>query len=288
MTVFGRPSSINVQKVLWALEEAGVPFKVQFASAMMGPGDTPSRHAGKPSHPVTQTEDYLEMNPAGLIPTLVVHGAGLGDKGADSVALSESNSIVRYVARRFGLDAQDRAGAVEPAEVAPETQALREAWMDRQTSAGPDLNPVYRMIDETSRKEAAERSPENLRQAMRDWSRSKTAQMIEKQLTSTDFLAGDSFSMADIPIGAVACRVYVAREASERMGVWAGVEESERPPATPALDAWFERLLSRDAFRRGAYDPERLHSGLPPTRPLPEWHRQYLEANGLEIPARVR
>lgn len=286
MTVFGRLSSMSVQKVLWALEEAGVPFRVQFASAMMGPGDTPLHHAGKPENPETQTEEYLKMNPSGVIPTLVVHGAGLGDEGAESVALSESNSIVRYVARRFGLhaqEAQERGGAAGPAEVTPETQALREAWMDRQ--AGFDLERVITMINETSRKNAEDRSPDNLRQAMRDWAKGMIAQMVEKQLATRDFLAGDVFSIADIPIGAVACRVYVAKEASEKMGVWAGVDESERPQATPALDAWFERLLARDAFRRGAYDPERIHAGLAPTRPLPTWHRQYLEANGLEIPS---
>lgn len=250
---------------------------------MMGPGDTPGRHDGKPADPKTQTADYLKLNPQGLIPSLVVRAPG-----GDIVALSESNAIVRYVARRFGL--HDGQGPASEGEVASEVQAVQEAWMDRQAGfwGVPNMLPVVQLINETSRKKAEDRSPENLKKTLCDFAEHEHTKLLDSQLTSTDFLAGNSFSMADIPFGCIACRFYVAKEVSEQMGLWAQAGEAERMAATPALDAWFARLLARDAFRHGAYDLERMHSGLPPTRSLPEWHLEYLRANNLVVPPRSR
>ena len=50
LTVWGRTSSVNVQKVLWALDELGVPYERVDAGLQFG---------------VNDTDEYLAMNPNG-------------------------------------------------------------------------------------------------------------------------------------------------------------------------------------------------------------------------------
>ena len=77
--VWGRRSSINVQKVLWALAETGQAF---------------DRHAAGGQFGGLTEKDFLKMNPNGLVPVMK----------DGSLVLSESNAIMRYLARKFGKD----------------------------------------------------------------------------------------------------------------------------------------------------------------------------------------
>ena len=54
LTVWGRTSSVNVQKVLWALDELGVPYERVDAGLQFG---------------VNDTDAYLAMNPNGDHPS---------------------------------------------------------------------------------------------------------------------------------------------------------------------------------------------------------------------------
>jgi glutathione S-transferase len=76
LTIWGRVNSINVQKALFCLEETGVAYDRIDAGLAFG---------------VNLTDDYLAMNPNGLVPTL---------RDGDLV-LWESNVIVRYLAARY-------------------------------------------------------------------------------------------------------------------------------------------------------------------------------------------
>jgi glutathione S-transferase len=58
--------------------------------------------------------------------------------------------------------------------------------------------------------------------------------LIERQLARRPWLAGDSFTMADIPVGATLYRYYAMDIAR---------------PALPHLEAWYERLRERPAYR---------------------------------------
>ena len=55
ITVWGRKSSSNVQAVLWCLQELGLDYKRIDAGFTYG---------------VTDTVEYLNMNPNGYVPTL--------------------------------------------------------------------------------------------------------------------------------------------------------------------------------------------------------------------------
>jgi len=72
LKVLGRGTSGNVQKVIWLLEELGLPYEREIMGA---------------SSNNTQTEAYLKLNPNGKVPTLVD-----GD-----VVVWESNTILRYL-----------------------------------------------------------------------------------------------------------------------------------------------------------------------------------------------
>ena len=63
---------------------------------------------------------------------------------------------------------------------------------------------------------------------------------LEAQLARTDYVAGDRFSMGDIPTGAAVYRWRV-------FGQWG------RP--MPHVDAWLARLGEREGFRRHVAPP---------------------------------
>jgi len=75
--IWGRLSSLNVRKVVWAAQETGVAFTRSDAGMAFG---------------VVKTPEYLAMNPNALVPTLQD-----GD-----FTLWESNAIVRYNFAKYG------------------------------------------------------------------------------------------------------------------------------------------------------------------------------------------
>lgn len=77
LRIWGRTSSVNVQKVLWTLGQLGVPF-VRYDTVLGGPA---------------QDDDYLSLNPHGKIPTIV---------DTDGTTLYESNAIIRYLCAKYG------------------------------------------------------------------------------------------------------------------------------------------------------------------------------------------
>jgi len=72
LTIWGRRSSFNVQKVLWALDEIGLKYEHRNAGGSHGGLDDPA---------------FLAMNPHGLVPVI------RDEEGS----VWESNSIVRYL-----------------------------------------------------------------------------------------------------------------------------------------------------------------------------------------------
>lgn len=100
LKVWGRVNSVNVKKVLWMLDEVGVPY--ERADAGM-------------EHGVVDTPDYRTMNPNGRVPTIEDGG----------FVLWESNSILRYLAMKHG-------SALYSAD--PAARASADRWMDWQLS----------------------------------------------------------------------------------------------------------------------------------------------------------
>ena len=199
LRLLGRANSSNVMKVIWLLEELGVPYEREDYGGGFGK---------------TQTADYLAMNPNAVVPTLVDGG----------FALWESNAILRYLAAKHAAGT-----AMWPADL--QARANIDRWMDwQQTTLGPPMTPVFWGIVRTA--------PEK-----RDWPAihaaaekcAKAYDLLDHVLSSQDYVAGPSFTPADIAIGVHAHR-------------WVSFEGITRP-AQPAVHAWYARLMERPAFK---------------------------------------
>jgi glutathione S-transferase len=168
--IWGRKTSSNVQKVMWAVGELGLPHERIDIAGPFGKNREPA---------------YLAMNPNGLVPTL---------EEEDGFLLWESNSIVRYLAAKY------RATVLEPADL--RMRALASKWMDWQLAvAGPAIHGCFWGLIRTP--------PEKRDHAAIEESKKKTIAamtMLDKQLEKTAYLAGDGFSYGDIPVGIIAYR----------------------------------------------------------------------------------
>ena len=165
LKIWGRNTSSNVQKVIWALGEMKLSFdRIDVGGAF-----------GK-----TKEAPYLAMNPNSLVPTL---------EEEDGFILWESNSIVRYLAARHANR------TLEPTDL--KTRALAQKWMDWQLSVmGPAITPVFWGMIRTP----ADKRDVNAIAAARE----KTiaaAKIMDAQLGKTQYLAGNEFSYGDIPVG---------------------------------------------------------------------------------------
>lgn len=168
ITIWGRLSSINVRKVVWAAQEAGVAFERIDAGAAFG---------------VVDTAAYRQLNPNGLIPTLQD-----GD-----LTLWESNTIVRYLATRHP------ACGLMPADT--RRRFLAEQWMDwQQTTINRTSFDAFIQLIRTP--------ADKRQHALIEQSAARTApllDLLDAHLAQSAFLAGDDFCMADIPVG---CEIH--------------------------------------------------------------------------------
>ena len=168
--IWGRNTSANVQKVMWAVEEIGLPHERIDIGGPFGQNREPA---------------YLAMNPNGLVPTL---------EEEDGFLLWESNAIVRYLA------AKHRSGVLEPAD--PHARARANAWMDWQLSVlGPAITPLFIGLIRTP--------PEKRNPAVIEDSKKKTIDamvILDAALAKSAYVAGDAFSYGDIPPAVMANR----------------------------------------------------------------------------------
>ncbi len=160
---------------------------------------------------VNKTPEYLKMNPTGLVPTIE----------DDGFVLWESHSIVRY------LCAKHAAGTLWPTDLRARADA--ERWMDWAFTFQRAMRDVFWGLIRTP---AEKRDLKAIEEGRR-----KSAELLaipESVLEGRKYLTGNTFTMGDIPFGCELQR-------------WMRVP-IERP-RFPAVEAWFERLRERPAFR---------------------------------------
>ncbi|GAB7549593.1 glutathione S-transferase family protein [Cupriavidus sp. 8B] len=201
LKILGKASSINVRKVLWCCDELGLPFV---------------REDWGSSYRATDTAEFLALNPNAMVPVL----------DDDGFVLWESNTIIRYLASRYG----DGDGAIYPA--AAQQRARVEQWMDWQAT---ELNNAWRYaFMALVRQSPLHQDAAALAASIGNWSRH--IGILERQLSGTGgYVAGDRFTLADIPIGLSVNRWYATPLAH---------------PDYPAVAAYFERLGGREGFVR--------------------------------------
>ena len=208
LQIWGRLSSINVRKVVWCAQELGIEHRRTEAGGRFG---------------VVQTPDYLALNPNALVPA--IEDDDRGNAGRGPFHLWESNVIVRY------LSARHAPGTLYPEPLTARFDA--ERWMDWQQTT---LNPTGRdaFIQWV-------RTPADRRDAA---AAARSAQATERLLALLDAhlatracMAGERFTMADIPIG---CELHR----------WYGLPtDAYTRPAWPHLDRYFAALCERPAAR---------------------------------------
>ena len=167
LRVLGRATSGNVQKVIWLLEEIGLPYKREdYGRQFNNTGDAA----------------YLKLNPNGKVPTLV---------DGDTV-IWESNTILRYLCNKQG------GHALYPSDPAARSQV--ERWMDWQLAA---LNNPYLAIFKEAKKPAAERAAS----WAADAKELKTQlDILEAGMSGQPWLAGQAISLADVCLGPIVHR----------------------------------------------------------------------------------
>ena len=153
-------------------------------------------------------------NPNGLVPVIVD-----GD-----FVLWESNTILRYLAGR------QRASALLPSE--PRARAEVEKWIDWQAT---EFNSAWRYaFMALARKNPAFADERQIDASSKDWTR--MVAILDARLTETRaFVAGPAFTLADIPIGLSVNRWFMT---------------PMQRPSFPAVDAYYERLSARPAFKK--------------------------------------
>jgi glutathione S-transferase len=162
--IWGRMSSINVRKVIWTLQELGVPFARTDAGLNFG---------------VNKTPEFLAKNPNALVPLLE----------DDGFQLWESNVIVRY------LCAKHSPGTLYPADL--HTRFDAERWMDwQQTSFNGAGREAFIQIIRTA---PEKRQPDAVRASVA--TTEPLLAMLDAHLAGRAWIAGAHFGMADIPLG---------------------------------------------------------------------------------------
>ena len=201
LTLWGRISSINVRKVMWTAQYLNLPIQRIEAGAAFG---------------VVNTPEFQRMNPNAMIPVLQE-----GD-----FTLWESNVIVRYLCNKYSF------GALYPTDSHQRFDA--ERWMDWQQSelnraSGPSFVQWIRtapeqrnlvLIEEYTRK-------------MNHW-----LGIVEAHLAIQPYMAGQTLTMADIPLLCEVHRWWAVRKAS-----------GESNTTYPAIERWYAPLLAHPASK---------------------------------------
>ena len=162
LTVYGRKSSANVQKVHWICSEGNLEFKTEIVGGKYGGLTSP---------------EFIRLNPNSTIPFL---------KDGDFI-LYESNSIIKYISDKFDILRSDTQEKI----------ALNNQWIDWSSSvfglncSHYTLHNILLPIDQRNTTLAIEAKKKIY----------SCFELLNKQLEKTNYLLDNELSLADIPVG---------------------------------------------------------------------------------------
>ena len=194
LRIYGSPKSRTV-RVLWMVGELGLTY---------------DHKDWLPRAPETQTPDYRALNPNGRVPTI----------DDDGFILTESMAINFYLAKKH-------KSPLYPAD--PKNEALVLQWslwetdrLDRQ---------LVNYVRHTKEYPEAQRKPEIAAEMWKEMTAS--FDVLESALKNNEWLAGPSFSVADLNVSAALYRALTLD-----LGKW------------PKLKAWLNRCWERPAAQK--------------------------------------
>jgi glutathione S-transferase len=199
------------QRVLWLLEELGLPYEIV-------------RYQRDP-HTLLAPASLRTVHPLGKSPVVV----------EDGEVLAESGAIVEILADRHG------GGCLAPAAGTPE-RARYLYWLHyAEGSAMPPLllRLVFARVADAKMpffaRPIARGIAATVRRTFIDPQIASHLDFMEGELAQREWFAGDAFSAADIQMS------FPLEAASVRAGLDAG---------RPRLWAWLQRIHARPAYRR--------------------------------------
>ncbi len=213
ITLWGRLSSGNVQKVVWALEELGLAYDhIPLGGAFKGNG----------------SPEYLALNPNGLVPTL---------RDGDLVVW-ESHAIVRYLAARYG------SGTLYPVE--PAARAAVDQWTDwTATTFQPAWIGLFWLKVRTP---IHQQDPIAIEKALA--ATTKCFSLLDARMAAVPYLGGTALTYADIVAGAAMYRwstMDIVRPSLPHVDAW-HARLQQRPAFRQAINVSYEELVGRLAF----------------------------------------
>lgn len=187
LKVWGRVSSVNVQKVMWVVAELGIPHERIDAGGAFGKTNTP---------------EYKAMNPNRLIP--VIEDGGF--------TLWESSAIIRYLANKYGK------GGLAP--IAEQDLARADQWMEwGQMNLYSDI--ISTCFWGLIRTPAAERNDKAIAVAAKR--AGERLAILDEHLASRPYVLGDRLTIGDVTAGALLYRYYnidIPRPAYPNVEAW--------------------------------------------------------------------
>ena len=199
--VFGRATSSIVQAVMWAIGELGLEH---------------IRHDIGHTYGGNDTDEYRAMNPMGLVPVI---------RDGD-VTMFESAAIIRYLGATYG------AGAFWPED--PAIRGPLDMWAEWiKTAVYPVMVPdiFFQLV----RNDPATLDQERLNRSSATMA--KLMGMLDARLGAGPWLAGETFTYADVMVGHLLYRYHALD--------FPKVE-------TPNIAAYYAQLTERPAFAEHA------------------------------------
>jgi glutathione S-transferase len=165
LTVWGRRSSFNLQKVMWLVGELAIEHRHIEAGGQFGGLDTP---------------EFRAMNPHGRVPVIDDNGT----------VVWESHAILRYLAAHYGRGSFWIDDAAERSRV--------DQWLDwSQTALQPDF--LIGIFWGFYRTPEPQRNLSAIKESINRCTRH--FQLLDRLLSGQTFVLGNQLSLADIPIG---------------------------------------------------------------------------------------
>jgi glutathione S-transferase len=195
MKIYGDSNSGNCLKVKWVADRLALPYQWIEIDTLKGG---------------SRTAEFLKLNPWGQVPAVELH---------DGRTLSQSNAIIRYLARGSALIPSD-----------PFATAKMDQWLFWEQYSHEPYVAVCRFQMVYLGKRASELDPEKVERGH------AALDHLEQHLARHRFLVGEAFSLADVALAAYSRVAHEGGFAMERYPSilrWIGETEKNLglPPA---------------------------------------------------------
>ena len=171
LTILGRATSSNVQKVTWLCDECNIEFERKDIGGPFGGNDKP---------------EYLRLNPNGKVPCVI----------DDGFVIWESNAILQYLGAKHAPDAW------YPIDLKKRGRAVQ--WMDWALSTYfVAARPVFLDLIRTP---ADKRDMAAISKARDVWS--KAVAILDNYLAGSQYITGDAITIGDMPVAIATYRWF--------------------------------------------------------------------------------